>query len=320
MATETIKSNLKSAIASAQAASSAKAEADFSSTIAKDTVAQARSKIPNAESKLKREEGQLADVNQKLNPPPTKEVDEGGKDGGTKTVVDQDEVAKLNKQKSLHQTNIDAAKREVEEARAAADQASSQALVQMGISADKQLEIDNLNAKADSIASKLSEGGSVTDQEIKELVDGFESTKEGLGENKGGVLSEAFYDPFKAKLENILELIENPPAQGGEEGGGEAAAPPPEGTMDRQLFDIGITDNAKIVEFTTFQEDFAAFSAKVNAGGADVTAEESTAIFNRYDALVAPLSAEQKSSGVITTLDEDVQAIKAAVEGGGPNT
>ena len=42
----------------------------------------------------------MAKIQEQLSPPPTKDVPEGGKNGGTKTVVDQDEVRKLNSQKN----------------------------------------------------------------------------------------------------------------------------------------------------------------------------------------------------------------------------
>ena len=112
------KISISSAISQANAKSAEKSEGNFSEQVARDRVSAAQSRIGVAESKVDRASGEKAKIDEQLMPPPTKDVSTGGKSGGTKTVVDQEEVRRLNSSKANFDSQIAQAKQEVEKAQA----------------------------------------------------------------------------------------------------------------------------------------------------------------------------------------------------------
>jgi hypothetical protein len=94
-----LQGSISAAISKADAKAAEKTEGNFSQDIAKDKVAQARNRISVAEAKVQKNQTQIADIDNKIANPPTQEVSAGGKEGGTKTVVDKEEVARLEKSK-----------------------------------------------------------------------------------------------------------------------------------------------------------------------------------------------------------------------------
>jgi hypothetical protein len=304
---------ISSAISTAQSKAAEKSEGNFNEQVARDRVASANQRISVAEGKVTRNQGEMAKIDEMLNPPPTKEVSEGGKDGGTKTVVDQEEVRRLNSKKSQIQQNLTQAQQEVQEAQQAAQNAASDAITQAGINQETQSEIDALTAKANNIKNTLSEGGEVDDKEIKDLVDRFNKVSGELTEenNPAGLLSEAFYEPMAEALEDISNYLENPvQASGGNEN-----APPPEGTADRVLYDAGITNKEVIANLVTVNTELSEFDKQMGETQS-FDQEAFNKLVEKFNKNTEGLTDVQKNAGVNKGSQELIAKITANAQGG----
>ncbi|MCE2928172.1 MAG: hypothetical protein LW817_00900 [Candidatus Caenarcaniphilales bacterium] len=211
---ESIKSELKTAIGDVVSKSNEKTNSDFASDIAKTQVQGARAKINNAESKVKSLEPRAAELQEQIANPPKKEVSSGGKNNETKMVVDEEALAKIKKEHTLVQTQITQAKTEVTTAKEDADRATDDALTKAGVSGAIQAEMDNLMTKVTSLQDKATKGEAISDNEIKEITDGYNAFKGKAPENKGGVISAAFYDPLKKGLDAILKAADKQKTEG----------------------------------------------------------------------------------------------------------
>jgi len=241
-----LKGAISSAISQANDKAAQKSEGSFKEQVARDRVSMANNRISVAESKVTRQQGEMAKIEEMLSPPPTKDVSEGGKNGGTKTVVDQEEVKRLNSKKTGIQQQITQAQQEVTNAQQEAQNAASEAIAQSGINAETQNEMDALLAKASNIKETLSEGGNVEDNEIKDLVDRFgavagELTQE---QNKAGVLSKSFYEPMAEAFEGISDLLD--PSDAATENATEVAENTDEVTTNSTSEDDDSTDSSEV--------------------------------------------------------------------------
>lgn len=314
---------ISSAISAANDKAAQKSEGGFAEQVARDRVSTANSRISVAEGKVTRNQGEMAKIDEQLNPPPTKDVDTGGKSGGTKTVVDQDEVRKLNSKKSGIQQALTQAQEEVKTAQEAAQNAASDAVTQAGINDQTQSEMDSLLSKAANIKNTLSEGGSVDDKEIKALVDGFKKTAGELTQeqNKAGIISEAFYEPMAKYLKDIGNLLKNPvqdnsanDANG--DGINESNLP----QVNKELNDVGITDleeQNKFIDFSTRISDFEkGLIENGNKFGGEFTQDKFTALSEEHTNMTSGLNDTQKNTGVIKESSEVIARINAASGGG----
>ena len=205
-----IQSQLKQAIQDVSTKSSEVSAGNFSSDLAAQAASAAQSVISVKEGAVNAREKDLDTVLQKLAPPPTKDISEGGKSGGTKTVVDQEEVKKLETQKASIQSQLEQAKSEVADARQDAEVASTKALTEAGISQEKQSEMQSLTDRISAMQDSLSEGKQVDEKDVAKLITDFHAISDDLtkDQNKSGLISKAFYDPVKDGLENISKLME----------------------------------------------------------------------------------------------------------------
>ncbi|MBT6844079.1 MAG: hypothetical protein HOA17_09865 [Candidatus Melainabacteria bacterium] len=221
-----VKSQLRSAISSVQSKASEVASGVFSQDVAADKATQSQSIVRIKENVASSREKDLDNTMEKLNPPPTKDVDSGGKNGGTKTVVDKEEVARLEGQKNNLQGQLEIAKSDVEDAKSEASNASTAALEKAGITKEKQSEMSSLLSQIDSINNSLSEGGKVSEDEIKEITDKVTSFSNNLNADNRqiGAITKAFLNPVKKGLEKILKHVQQNPAS--VESSGQVGAPP----------------------------------------------------------------------------------------------
>jgi predicted nucleic acid-binding Zn-ribbon protein len=312
MSTE-LQGAISSAISQANDKAAQKSEGSFTEQVAKDRVATANNRISVAESKVNRNQGQMADIQQQIETPPTEEKVQGdGKNQKTVTQVDQAELRKLNTQKNDIQTQLAQAQQEVQKAQADAQAAASEAIKQTGVNAGTQSEMDALMAKANNIKNTLSQGGKVDDKEIKDLTDRFGKVAGGLTaeNNPGGLLSTAFYKPMADTLKNIDDLLKKAPVN---DATVDPSKLPP---ANKQLHDVGITNLEQQNKFISFNTEVNKFAKGIqdNQGKFDgeFTQDKFKEIIAKNTEQRAPLNDTQKNTGVIKQNDDTINAIKTS--------
>lgn len=295
-----VASELRSAISSIRDKSAEVSDSDFFSDLAEGRVEAAKGQITYAQNSVNRLELQLDDVNSKLNPPPTKEVSEGC--GGTKTVVDREAEQRLLGDKRNIQSQLETAKSSVDEAEQEAQIAAMDALEKAGISKEKQSELESVLTKIDLIKDKMEKGETVEDNEITGALGDLNKAFNGLESN--GIVKEAFYEPVEEDLEEILQYVTNPVSNVDAD---QSEVIPPDGTVDKDLYDIGIRGD-DIAELVGIMSDL----AKVADGmgnGEDVDPVEMQSIHDRYMAQRSGFTNDQLSSTVISDFEENFDNI-----------
>lgn len=310
MSTE-LQGAISSAISQANDKAAQKSEGGLIEQVAKDRVASANSRISIAESKVNRNQGEMARIQEQLSPPPTKEVSEGGKNGGTKTVVDQDEVKKLNSQKNNISTQLAQAQQEVQKAQQEAQSAAGEAIKQAGVNSETQSEMDSLMSKANNIKNTLSEGGKVDPKEIKDLTERFGKVAGKLTaeNNPGGLLSESFYKPMAKTLKDIGDLLKTPPTNNA------TVDPNKLPQVNKELHNVGITSLEDQNKFISFNEDVNKFAKGIrdNQGkfGGEFTEDKFKELIAKNTEQRAPLNDTQKNTGVIKQNEDTINGIKS---------
>lgn len=199
---------LRTAISSIRNKSAEVTNSTFLEDIQGSRVESAKSQISFAQNGVQRNEMQVDDINSKLNPPPTKEVSSGK--SGSKTVVDTEEVRKLESSKKSAESQLSDAKSKVEAAEQEAQIASQDALAQSGLTKELQAEIESLTAKADSIKGSLEKGEKVSEKDIKDLLKGIKDAGDQIQDPTRAV-KDSFLTPMEEKLQGILTLVEANP-------------------------------------------------------------------------------------------------------------
>lgn len=208
-----IKTILQQAITEAQNKS---ADAAAGSNMQKTTAEIAKQKqeaIRVKESVLDAKQMDLDTVRDSLQNPPQKEVSTGK--NKTKTVVDDQEVAKLKQNEKLSLQQVNQAKADVETARGDAASAATEALQAAGVSQELQNQMGSLLEKVDAIKDSLDSGGKVEDDKIKEVVDEFNQISGQVtgAMNKGKLISQAFFEPIKKGFQDIQKALNLQAAQ-----------------------------------------------------------------------------------------------------------
>jgi hypothetical protein len=211
-AAPSIKSQLRSAISDVQSKAAEVSSGEYHQDVAADRAAQAHNVTKVKENLVSARQRELDNILEQLSPPPTKEVSEGGKNGGTKTVVDKEEVARLEKEKTSVMAQLENVRQDVEEARSEAAEATTAALTAANVTQDKQSEMAALMNQINSINDSLSQGQNVDDDQIKDVIDKFKTISEGFTreDNVSGAISKAFYNPMKDAMERMLGHLNNP--------------------------------------------------------------------------------------------------------------
>lgn len=302
MSTESLKNLLKTAISQAQSKSAEQtADSSFDKDLLKAKVTSAQSNVKLKEGRVNSYQLQLDDVQKKLSPPPTKQESQGKK---TVTVVDKQEVRKLESQKTQITAQINQAKSDVEDARAEANKAANEAIQLTGLSQDKQNEITNLTSKADAIKASLQKGDAVDEKKIEELTTGFKTLSDSLTKenNAGGLLSTALYDPLAKTMNDIIKLLDNPVTKP------TTNNVPPAGTLDRKAYDIGLRGDkiTKVVDFTTLINNM---GGELNRGQT-ISQERLQDMNTKFKEIDGFLTPEQKNSDTMKELYGHVKDLK----------
>lgn len=312
-----LQGSISAAISQANAKAAEKTEGNFSQDLAKDEVAKAQNRISVAEAKVQKHQVGIAEIDEQLAPPPTKEVSTGGKSGGTKKVVDTEEVKRLKKSKKNIQGQLNTAQQEVANAKAEAQAASNKALEQAGINAETQTEIDTLLSKAESIKESLSKGETVADSDIEKLTQDFAALSNNLTkeDNKGGILSEALYKPMADHFKDISELLKNPVEA---DNGNDTFDPNTLPEANKALYDIGITDLEEQGEFIQLGVDLDNFAQGIrdnNGFTEEFSQDKFKELITKNNTLTTNLTDDQKNSDTI--IKENFNVIQGIKESTG---
>ncbi len=203
-----ISTSLRNAISDSQTKSSQVQSGSMEQNIAATQVAQKRSVVNVKESLIKSLQVTLDNILALLNPPPTKEVSDGKK---TKTVVDTEEVRKLQGQQRSTEAQINQARSDASTARQEAETAAGQALTAAGITQEAQNSMQSALDAVSSLESRLSQGQAITEQQLQTTLASYNQVSESNPANPSGIVSRAFYDPIRAGLQNISRMLQANP-------------------------------------------------------------------------------------------------------------
>lgn len=137
--------DIRSAITKAQGKLDEATASDRDQRILDSQVSAANDRVKSSEAAVTRAEMTKKEAEDKLSPPPTKQIQSDGKKGGTKTVVDEVEKDKLQAQVRAANTQIQQAVQSVDDARAEAERLTGQALDGAGVSSDQQKAMSDLS-------------------------------------------------------------------------------------------------------------------------------------------------------------------------------
>lgn len=298
-----IKATLTNTISSLENKSRESTNADFNVRSAASLAAVAQKAIESKEVILQAQENLLGQVTESLSNPPMKEVSKGGKEGGTQKVVDQEEVKKLQAQQKNLTGIIAQARNDVETAKQEAEHSSSEALKAAGIKQELSQEASELQSRVTSIQRTLSEGGVVSNEDLKKISTDINTFSDKLKpeDNKEDIIGNVIYDPLARGLKNIIKTIERNDAQRNPN------APPPEGSVNRKLFDVGIKGEpqSKIINL---MERAAQRSLQID-GGQSFTKDQMRTMFTEYKSFTGDLTDTQKNSDVMKGFKTDIEAL-----------
>ena len=311
-AAPSIKSQLRSAISDVQSKAAQVESGTYSQDVAADRAAQAHNVTRVKENLVAARERDLDNVLQQLAPPPTKEVSAGGKNGGTKTIVDKEEVARLQKEKTSIMAQLENAKQDVSEARTEAAAATTQALTAAGVTQEAQNDMAALMSRIDSINDSLSQGQHVSDDEMSDVIKDFKQLSDSFDkeDNVSGAISKAFYNPMKAAMERMLGHLNSPKSPRNTNPNTNSAP----GTINADLAAVGITGQK--------QDDVVSFIQRVdniNQGiqaGQTFTQDQMQSLYDDKVTLVSSLTDAQRASKPIQDLKKSVEdVVKASGHG-----
>lgn len=202
-----IKTILQQAIIDAQNKSADAASGSTMQQTTADLAKQKQEAIRVKESVLDSKQLDLDNIRESLQDPPKKEVNSGKHK--TKTVVDDQEVAKLKKEEKMALQQVNLARGDVEQARTEAGSAANDALQAAGVSQELKNQMNSLLEKVNSIKDSLDSGNKVGDEKIKETVDEFNQISGSITKdmNKGKLISQAFFEPIKQGFQDIQKAL-----------------------------------------------------------------------------------------------------------------
>jgi len=299
----TIKASFKNTISSLEAKSREASEADFNVTMISEQAKNAQNRISTKQNLLNTLEASFSNIQQQINSPPMIEKSSGNKNSKTKMVVDEQALTQLKTESNNLSSRIATAKNEVGSAREQAETASTEALSAAGIRDNVITQANELEARVRNMQSQVSQRNNVSDQDLGKLSEDINEFIRGLNanDNKGNVLSNAVYKPLAAGLENIMKTIERNNAET------DPNKPPQEGTIYRQLFDIGIKGNSQS-PILNLMERAAQRDIQID-GGQSFTKDQMRTMYNEYKNLTGNLTDTQKNSSVIKDFKTDMDSL-----------
>lgn len=267
---------------------SAKSEASSNEArILESNIKAAEGRITSAEAQVNRHEMAKKEAEDKLSPPPTKQVQGDGKKAGTKTVVDEREKDKLTAAVRAADVQIQQAKSAVQAAREEAEKMKSKTLESSGITQEHQQSMSQLSTQI---------------TELKALVNNPQTD----------LTSEAFQNKLKKATEDTNKLQKDLP---------NAANPALKGFWDEVK--KGFTDiQAKLVQASTPERatvrksgsDYSGFFEDVNNGFGSIinhlernggSRAQVTALNNAFDAIK---NEKNNYLGGMTSADDETLA------------
>ncbi len=147
--------DIKSAITKAQGKVDQATTSDTNKRILDSQIQAANDRVKSSEAAVSSSEMTKSQAEDKLSPPPTKQIASDGKKGGSKTVVDEAEKDKLQAQVRAADVQIQQAKQTVDDAKAQAEALTAQSLNEAGVSSEQQKsmsDLSNLMAQLKSMA------------------------------------------------------------------------------------------------------------------------------------------------------------------------
>ena len=144
---EEIFTKLATAIRQAGDKSSKSQASSNEQRVLESNIKAAESRISSAEAQVTRHQMAKKEVEDKLSPPPTKQVQGDGKKAGTKTVVDEREKDKLTAQVRAADVQIQQAQAAVEAAREEAESIKAKTIESAGISQEHQQSMAQLSSQ-----------------------------------------------------------------------------------------------------------------------------------------------------------------------------
>lgn len=208
MAVKVSLDTLRSAISKAEGKADSARQTDKDQRILDSQIQAANQRIESAESGVTRAEMTKQEAQDKLSPPPTKQVTADGKKGGTKTVVDEREKDKLQAQVRAADVQIQQAQSAVEDARAEAERLSSQALTGAGVSDDQQQAMSELSDLVGQLTQLAEDdqtdlSGDDFQNLLKDAVDKSNALADDLPDEANAVLN-----GFWGEIEDGFKLID----------------------------------------------------------------------------------------------------------------
>ncbi len=192
--------DIKSAITKAQGKVDEATASDRDQRILDSQIQAANDRVKSSEASVTSSEMTKQQAEDKLSPPPTKQIQSDGKKGGTKTVVDETEKDKLQAQVRAADVQIQQAHQTVDDAKAEAERLSSQALDGAGVSSDQQKSMSDLS---DLMAQlKTMAADPQTNMEGDEFQDKLKTAVD-----KIGVLEKDLPDTANTQLQNFWKEI-----------------------------------------------------------------------------------------------------------------
>jgi hypothetical protein len=192
---------------------SSKAESSkFDEQIIANQLKTAENRISSAEGQVTKYDAEKQEIQDKLSPPPTKEIQGQGKKGnGTKKVVDEREKQRLESAMRASDVQLSQAKSAVESARAEADELRNKALDRAGISKEQQQSmqslLQNLNAlKVEAKDDQTDVNGDQFQRKLKETVEMANKLTTDLP-SKGAAVLKGFWDDVQKGFKDVQTAI-----------------------------------------------------------------------------------------------------------------
>lgn len=191
---------------------SAKAEASQNEARMSESLVQAaESRISSAEAQVTRHQMAKQEAQEKLSPPPTKQVQGDGKKAGSKTVVDEREKDKLQSEVRAADVQIQQAQSAVATAREEADELKSKSLESVGISQEQQNSMSQLSSQIAELKTLVNDPQTdLTSQtfqdKLKKATEDTDKLQKALPDSANSTLK-SYWDEIKSGFTAIKDKL-----------------------------------------------------------------------------------------------------------------
>jgi len=155
----------------------------YNGEIHESNVKAAEDRISAGDKAVEQANQQKQKAEEALKTPPTKSVPSDGKKGGSKTEVDQRELAKLQSNKRAAEAQVQQAQAAVETARQEADQTKTEAPADASLNSDQQQDMNSLLQKIDELKTMSSDpNADLSSQDFQKKLKEAQDQAKRLGE------------------------------------------------------------------------------------------------------------------------------------------